>query len=332
MDNNKIIRNVLVTLSLPTVMFLIMFFTTRANGVTYYGQADMWRTVFTNMGMTITMGCGLAMQLRNGRFDFSGGAVMILSGIMGAYYTLQIGGGPVLMVILCVVLSVIFSLITATVYIKTKLPIIICTIMMAMIYESLTLILAGGSGINLLNNSTLNIVGRVPYTIIILIIAAVFYQIMISKTTFGRRGSILRHGQESGVNIGINEKKNVLISYLCSGILFGLAAAVYVSQNQVDTQSNLSSTGILFSYIASVYIGMFLGKLSLEVIGIFMGSITIQFMNYGLQALGYGSGGWNNVAFGMFIMTFWILTAKSEQIDKFMTEHFSKKKKLENAE
>ncbi len=332
MVDNKIIRNVVITLSLPTVMFLIMLFATRSNGISYYGKPEMWISIFANMGMTITMGCGLAMQLRNGRFDFSGGAIMILSGIMGAYYTQQIGGGPLMMVVLCVIFSVVFSLINAVIYIKTKLPIIICTIMMAMIYESLTLILAGGSGINLLNNAELNIVGRVPYTIIILTLAAIFYQVMISKTTFGRRGSLLRHGQESSVNIGIDEKKNVLICYLCSGILFGLSAAVYVSQNQVETQSNLTSTGILFSYIASVYIGMFLGKLSLEVIGIFVGSLTIQFMNYGLQSLGYGSGGWNNIAFGIFIMTFWILTAKSEQIDKFMTEKFSKNKKLENAD
>ena len=37
--------------------------------------------------MAVTMGCGLAMQLRHGRFDFSGGATMVLAGILGVYYT-----------------------------------------------------------------------------------------------------------------------------------------------------------------------------------------------------------------------------------------------------
>lgn len=329
MNKLKIIRNSMITISLPLFMFLLMLAVTRANGISYYGGAGMWRTIFTNLGMTVTMGCALAMQLRHGRFDFSGGANMVLAGIMGCYYAQKLGGGPGTMLILCVLFSVCFSLITATIYIVTKLPIIICTIMMALIYEALTLVLAGGSGTNLLNNKTLNILGKMPYTIIIFIFAAIFFQVIISKTAFGRRAMLLRHGQRASVNIGINEKKNVLGAYFCSGLLFGLAAAVYVSQNQVETLSNLSSTGILFSYIASVYIGMFFGRLTLEIFGILAGSLTIQFMNYGLQSLGFGSGGWNNVAFGIFMMTFWVLLSNAQHISHFFNTRFAKEKPLE---
>lgn len=326
MKRRLILKNGIITICMPLIMFLIMFAITRSKGIMYYGQADMWKAIFTNLGMTITMGCALAMQLRHGRFDFSGGANMILAGILGCYYAQKLSGGPFLMLILCIVFSMILSLITATIYVWTKIPINICTIMMALVYESLTLVLAGGNGINILNNTDMNVFGRLPYTAYILIFVIIFYQVIISLTPFGRKAMLLRHGQNIAVNIGINEKKNVIYSYLCSGFLLGLAAVIYVSQNRVETQSNLSSTGVLFSYIASVYIGMFFGKLSLEIIGILIGSITIQLMNYGLRALGYGSGGWNNVVFGIFMMTFWVVNTKAEQINLFFLK-FSKKYK-----
>lgn len=325
MNSKLIIRNGAITISLPIFMFLVMFIITRNNGIDYYGEADMWTTIFRNLGMSITMGCALAMQLRHGRFDFSGGATMVLAGILGCYYTQQFNGGPIMMLILCIVFSVIISMITATVYVNTKLPIIICTIMMALIYEALTLVLAGGNGVNIIDNRNLNIFGGAPVTIYMMLFVIVFYQFILSFTPFGSKAKLLRNGQQVAVNIGIDEKKNVYFSYICSGVIFGLAAAIYVSQNKVETLSNLSSTTILFSYIASVYIGMFLGKLSLEIIGIALGALTIQFMNYGLKALGYGSGGWNNVMFGIFMMTFWIITSKAGQIERFFAKAFDKR-------
>ncbi|BCJ94226.1 hypothetical protein acsn021_17950 [Anaerocolumna cellulosilytica] len=325
MRKKVILQNGAITISMPMIMFLVMLFLTKANGIAYYGQSDMWRTIATNLGLTITMSCALAMQLRHGRFDFSGGANMILAGILGCYYTQQFGGSPLLMLVLCVVFSVALSLITATVYVRTKIPINICTIMMALIYEALTLVLAGGNGVNILNKQELNVFGKMPYTTIILVFAVIFYQVIISLTPFGRKAKLLRNGQNIAVNIGINEKKNVMYSYLCSGLLLGLAAVIYVSQNKVETQSNLSSTSVLFSYIASVYIGMFLGRLSLEIVGMLMGALTIQLMNYGLRALGYGSGGWNNVVFGIFMMTFWVISTNADQIRIFL-QKFKKNK------
>lgn len=329
MDTKKILRNGLVTIGLPLGMYLLMLCITRANGISYYGNAAMWRTVFTNLGLSMAMGCALAMQMRHGRFDFSGGANMILAGILGCYCAEQAGGGPYMMLLLCVLFSVLIALCTAAVYIITRLPIAICTIMLAMVYESLTFVLAGGNGVNIFSDQSLNGWGRPPLTIVVLIFVVVFYQFVLSKTPFGRKAKLLRFGQQVAVNIGIDEKKNVVYTYLLSGFLFGIASVVYVSQNQVGPQSNLSSASVLFNNIASVYIGMFLGKLSCEVIGILAGAVTIAFMNYGLQMLGYGSGGWNTVAFGIFIMAFWIITAKIGQINYFFRKYILREKDLE---
>jgi len=259
------------------------------------------------------MSCGIAMQLSNGRMDFSGGSTMILSAIIGTHIASQyFGHSPIAMLVFCVIFGVLISEVTAFVYVTTKLPIIICTIAMALIYEALTLLVCGGRGVDIISRNDMTIFGRIPEGLFILITAMLLYYVVINKTTIGRRGQLLRRGQSMAVNIGINEKKNVMLLFVFSGILFGLGATVYASQNKVETQSSLSTASILFKNIASVYIGRFIGKSSTEVIGIVMGALAVQLMNYGLNAIGYGSGGWDNIIFGIFMMSFWVVIAMSE--------------------
>ncbi len=307
MNIKKIAKNTCLTIALPAGMFLVMLCITRACGVTYYGSPDMWRTILNNLVYTIPMACGIAMQLSNGRMDFSGGSTMILAAILGT----SIAGScfhhsPVMMLLLCVVFAVGISMVTAGVYIVTRLPIIICTVSMALIYEALTLIVCGGKGVDIISRSDMCIFGRMPAGLFILVFSMLLYDIVINRTVLGHRGQLLRRGQSMAVNIGIDEKKNVMLVYIFAGVFFGLGAVVYASQNKVGTQSDLSTASILFKNIASVYIGRFIGKASTEVIGIAMGALAVQLMNYGLNAIGFGSGGWDNIMFGVFMMSFWV--------------------------
>ena len=309
----EILKKALITIALPAGMFLLMLGITRACGVTYYGSSDMGRTILNKLIYSIPMSLGIAMQLSNGRMDFSGGSTMILSAIIGASIASNyFSHSPIAMLIFCVIFGVLISEVTAAVYVTTKLPIIICTIGMALIYEALTLLVFGGQGVDIISRDDMNIFGRVPEGLFILIASMLLYYVVINRTTIGRRGQLLRRGQSVAVNIGINEKKNVMLLFIFSGILFGLGATVYASQNKVTTQSELSTASILFRNIASVYIGRFIGKASTEVIGIVMGALAVQLMNYGLNAIGYGSGGWDNIVFGIFMMSFWVMIALSE--------------------
>ena len=242
-------------------MFCLMMIITRLCGVTYYGGSGMWRTIFTKLMYTMPMAYGISMQLRNGRMDFSGGATMVLAAIVGSYVAQHVfSGNPIMMLVCCVAAAVVISLVTAGVYITTSLPIIICTIAMALVYESLTLVLCGGQGIDILSWEGMTVFGRFPFGIVMLAGSIVLYHVVISYTTVGRRGLLLKNGQAMAVNIGINEKKNVFFLFIFSGILLGMGAVVYASQNKVATQSNLSTASILFSNIASVYIGRFIAR------------------------------------------------------------------------
>jgi ribose/xylose/arabinose/galactoside ABC-type transport system permease subunit len=262
--------------------------------------------------------------------DFSGGITMFLSGFAGVLAAQKFGNNPFVMLTVSILCGLTLSMITASVYTIARLPIIICTIALTLLYESMTMIIGGGKGANIMGIESLNVFGRMPVVIIVLAAAMGLYHFVITYTTAARQSKLLSNGQQIAVNIGISEKRNVYISYIFSGILFGLAGVVYASQNMIETQSNLSTSSILFSYIVPVFIGFFLGKFSIEVIGIFAGSITIQLMNYGLNSLGYGKGGWDNILFGVFMMSFWVITTKLDSIKKLFSFGSSVRKKAVN--
>ena len=315
MKAQRIVKSALITLALPAGMFFLMMIITRLFGVTYYGNRGMWRTIFTKLMYTMPMAYGISMQLRNGRMDFSGGATMVLSAIVGSYIAQRVfDGNPIMMLFCCIAVAVAVSMVTAGAYIAMRLPIIICTIAMALLYESLTLVVCGGQGIDILSNEQMTQFGRFPYGILMLLGSITLYHVVITYTTVGRRGVLLRNGQTMAVNIGVNEKKNVVCLFIFSGVLLGMGAVVYASQNKVATQSNLSTASILFANIASVYIGRFIGKASTEAIGILMGALSVQLMNYGLSAIGYGSGGWDNIMFGIFMMSFYTFISINERM------------------
>jgi ABC-type dipeptide/oligopeptide/nickel transport system permease subunit len=102
-----------------------------------------------------------------------------------------------------------------------------------------------------------------------------------------------------------------------TGAIVGLAATIYVSQNQVLPQSGLSTAGIMFSYIVPVYMGMFIGLASNDVIGISIAAVGMAIFNYGLNCMNLGGGGWQQIIMGVFVMCFYTFSAQLNNIKAF---------------
>lgn len=316
----KYVKKVLLTLLFPVLMFVVMLAITAStpacyvNGNFIFLGSDLVRFVITNACMTICVALAIWLQLKNGRFDFSGGASMILTAIIAG----NIGANtnsPVVALLAAIVCGVVLSCITGLVYVIGRMPIIIATIGMTLLYESLTYLVFDGRGIvSFYQIAHTSVFGRVPLVFVPTLLAIATFLIYDNYTVAGRKGKILSNNQNAGVNIGINEGKNVLVSYVFSGIIIGLAATIYVSQNSVGAQSGLSTSGILFSYIVPVFMGMFIGLASNDVIGISVAAIGLSILNYGLNCLNLGAGGWQQIIMGTFVLGFYAFQAKLPDI------------------
>lgn len=305
------LKRCFLTILFPLVIYVVMYIITRSQGVTYFGiNKDMWRTVLVNTCMTGVAALAIWTQIKNGRFDFSGGSTMVLASIVAGNIAIDHSLNPVAYLGICIVMGAILSTFTGVVYIVGRLPIMICTIGVALLYESFTYLVYDAQGLNMMSNTKLTVFGRMPYILIVLAIALVVFLVYCYMTVPGRRAKLLSNNQQVGVNIGINETKNVLQTFFMCGILLGCAAAIYGSNNTVAPQAGLSTANTLFSNIIPAYMGVFVGAVSVDALGVILASLGMAILNYGLSCIGLGSGGWQSIIVGTFMLAFYTLTAQ----------------------
>lgn len=316
----KIIKKGFLTILFPALMFFVMLAITASsekcyvNGKLIFLQVDMVRQVFMNACMTICVALAIWMQLKNGRFDFSAGSNMILSAIIAGNVGLMTNS-PWIAMLTAIGVSVVLSCFTGIMYIVGRVPIIISTIGCTLLYESLTYLVFSGNGVRAFySTSNLAIFGRLPGIFLPTGVAVAAFVIFTYFTTQGRKGKILSNNQSAGVNIGINEKSNIMVSYAFTGVILGMAAMVYVSQNAVAPQSSLATSGIMFSYIVPVFMGMFIGLASNDVIGIMIAAIGMEILNYGLNCLNLGAGGMQQIIMGLFVMGFYSFSGRLDLV------------------
>lgn len=282
----KIVKRIVGALFLPAAMFVIMYIACQAAGKTYFGTWTMWRTLIPSIAASMTSAMGIGIQFKNGRFDFSGGAIMLLAAIIAGRLAQANNNSPVVFAVLCIAICVALSVGVSLLYVFGRLPIVISTIGIALLYESITPLIYGGAGVNLVATASLSQFSRFPLAIFPLVGALAVYAVYSYLTVIGKQSRLLSNNQSAAVNIGINEQKNVIITYVFSGLIFGFATILYASSGILKASySSLSTVGSLFSNILPVFIGLMLARFCGDTIGIFLGSVTLCLMSFGLQAI-----------------------------------------------
>ena len=286
MKRKSPVTRIVGTLALPVAMYLIMMVLCYSTGKMYFGTWNMWKTLIVDIALSVTCAMGIGLQFKCGRFDFSGGAIMLLSSIIAGNIALKMGNNIVMMCLLCVVCCVVMSLLVAIFYVYGRVPIVITTIGFAMLYESVTCLIYGSRGINIVSNMTLRMFSTYPWVIAPMVLAIAIYAFYSYCTVSGKQARLLANNQQAAVNIGIKEKKNVIVSYAFSGLIFGFATIIYIANamHRAATPS-MATVGELFSNILPVFVGLIVGAFCGDTIGTFVGSLTLCLMSWGLKAV-----------------------------------------------
>lgn len=324
----NIAKRVAGTLMLPVAMYLAMMILCYANGKTYFGSLAMWKTLIVDIAVSVTCAMGIGLQFKCGRFDFSGGAIMLISAIIAGNIAKQNDNNQALFFVLCIVCCVVLSLVVGLLYVYGRLPIIIATIGMALLYESVTCLIFNGGGINLVANISLKTFSTYPMVLVPLVGSVAIYVIFSYLTVTGKQSSLLSMNQQAAVNIGIDEKKNVMISYLFSGLIFGLATTIYASTGiRSASFTSLTTVGQLFTNILPVFIGLMLAGFCGDAIGTIMGSVTLCTMSYALSAVFSAEMGSaiSTVITGIFILFINVVSAQGRGWIEAMKAKFGKK-------
>jgi ribose transport system permease protein len=297
-----------------------------ANGKLYLSNWKMWMVIIPDVAVTVACAMGIGLQFKNGRFDFSGGAIMLLSVIVAGSIARDSGtNSPMLFCVIAVGMCVLLSVGVAVVYVYGRLPIMIATIGMALLYESITPLIFGGGGVNLISVTFIKQLRAFPTVLIPFGCAVAVYAVYNYVATTGKQSLLLAKNQQSAVNIGINEDRNVIISYVYSGLIFGFATIIWASMGKRDASfTSLSTVGELFSNILPVFVGLYIGVFCGDTIGIIMGSLAIVMMKTGLTTVFKAElgGAISTAMMGIFVFIVNLVAGQSKNIKKFFLRLF----------
>lgn len=324
--SKAIVPNIIKTLLLPAAVYAFFLVLTLALNKQAFGtnmiamKSMLQQSVF---GLIVAL--AFSMHLLSGRIDFSMGAVIILAAIIGGNIAVKLDAGPYGLLLFCTLSAVVLSLITGILYIVLRIPPLIVTLAMLLIYEAISAFLFGGKGIMIYGNEKMTVFARWPHLYLLALISMVGFYFVLTYTRFGHDMRSLANGQHIAINIGVNEKRNVILTFIIAGFFIGIAATVFVSvQGQARPASSMSSTAYMFAAFTPVIIGMYLARFSNIPIGIFVASITMGLLQYGLVSIGVHAS-LQNVVSGIFLVLFIGITSNQQ----YFIEHQKQKKRAQ---
>lgn len=314
---SKISRNLLNTLWMPAAVYIFFAVLCAANGKTGFGVESDLMIILRNTVYSGLIALALSYNLTSGRFDFSVGSILILSTIIGANIALAWELGAIGLLLTSMIVGAVLGAISGLVYIILRLPPIVVSVGVAMIYEAIGFLLNEGKGIRIINRPDLFIFAQQPYISILALIALIILIVLLNFTKFGFDTNSLRGGQAIAVNIGINEKMNTVICYLLAGALMAAAGVISLSiLGSMSPKLGLGSSSYMMNAFLPMFIGGFLAKYSDRNIGIMVGSFTQACIISGFAILGLSTS-LQSVLNAVIVLAFLVFTSNSYKIAEF---------------
>ncbi len=286
--NNRIIGYT-KTFIFPAVMWIGFAIAALIADKSYFFSSYITSNIFSTSVLPCVVGMAIAIPLSGGRWDFATGTIATLGGIIGINIGMNHNWSVFAILGLCILSCVCLALLESAAYLVLRVPIMIVSLGVVMIYEALTGILFDGNGANVFNATPdymnqLLIFSKAPWCYILLILVMIFIYVLMYRTKYGSNLKALGSNARLSINAGVNERKNIVCTYLIVGVLLGIAALLNANSSQVTAASNLSSTTLMFSSMGTVLIGLFLANSSCLPWGIFMGALGMNVMTYGLAS------------------------------------------------
>ena len=295
---NKTPRELLLDFSLYIVLAALIAIIISMD--TSFVSPKNFINILAQASTRIIMACGAAGLIILGGTDLSAGRVLGLTSLIAAsllqsttYASRMYPDLPQLPLwlplIIVIVVGGIFGLINGFGVAVLKVHAFIITLGTQLVAYGIALIYqqqqAGGA--QPIANCTVNFTKdiQIPYVVFYAIVVCVIMWIIWNKTQLGKNMYAIGGNIEAAEVSGVNIVKNILIIFLISGILYGLAGyleAARVGSTTSNTGLNYDLDAISASVIGGVSFSGGIGTIP----GVIIGAIILQFINYGLAYVG----------------------------------------------
>lgn len=251
------------------------------------------------------LGWGVLFNIKVGNWDFSVGSVVLLSAIIGGNIAVRLNWGFAGLLIFCLLVAVLAGVVVGLVYYFLKIPTIITSIGMLLIYESISSYVFEGQGIYL---TGWNLLGNTEIVIIAIVAAATAYLIFY-RSSIGYNVRAVGNNMNIAAQNGLNVYRVKAVAIAIAGLFAGLYAFISLGTSGVQkTVSSMGTMGTCFDAMMCVFVGMSITRRGNLVAGIFCGSLVMQLVKLALMAIGIPSE-YNSIFIAIFVLIFMTMDA-----------------------
>ena len=280
------------TVSAKTLGYLILVFLVILSWAVFkiltpknFGSADNLLSYFQASLIATTGAVGFYFVMVMGMFDFSIGANIMLSAIVGSVFAQRFGLGYAGLISGCIVTGTIVGLLNGFLYVKLRIPSMIVTTGLALIYESVANYIAGGVEQTLA--SELRIFGRMPGDIILALIAFAIAYLILNYTKIGTYTYAIGSNEFGAKNMGIDVKKYKVLAFVISGAFLGIMSILTISYgSSMVAVTGMASMSRNFIPTMGCFFGLAFKKYGMPLQAIIIGEFVINIIFFGFIALG----------------------------------------------
>ena len=249
-----------------------------------FGTMDNMLSYFQASLIASAGAVGFYLVIVMGMFDFSIGAAIILASIlscklagMGYGYLGLLGG--------CLLTGAVVGACNGFFYIKLRIPSMIITTGLALIYESLANMIAGGAAQTL--PADLRLFGQMPGNLILALLTFFAAYAILNYTKIGTYTYAIGSNEFIAKNMGINVDRYKFLAFLISGIFFGIMSVLTISYgSSMVAVTGMASMSRNFIPTMGCFFGLAFKKYGIPIQAIVLGEFMINIIFYGFVALG----------------------------------------------
>ena len=253
--------------------------------------------------------CGLYFIVVMGLFDFSIGANVVLSSIVGVVLSKYFGYAGLLAG--CILCGALIGFLNGFLYIKLNIPSMIVTVGLMLIYESVAYYVAGG--VKQMLDPNLQAFGSAPGNILLAFAAFLLTNFILKYTRIGTYCYAIGSNEYTAKNMGINVSKQKLLGFVLCHLFVGIMAILTVSYGtSMTAKTGMESMARNFTPLMGTFFGLTFRKYGTAVPAIVIGEFIIAIIFNGFVALGAPTTV-QNIVTGAALLAIVALTARPEK-------------------
>ncbi|MEL6236340.1 MAG: ABC transporter permease [Pseudomonadota bacterium] len=303
----------------PMVMILAIFIFMGIAEPSRYFRATNLNLILLDAALYMPMAMAMTFVITQRGIDLSIGSIAALSGILMAFLIKQYGFSVYIAVPIAIALGAVMGLINGLIITRLKVPDLIGTLAMDLVYRGFALVIAKGLVLArfpefLTEIGRGQIPGFVPIPVMIGIATMVAGYLMLRRTYFGRYTVAIGSNPEAAELTGIAVSRHKVHAYVLCGACAALAGVMLTGK--LNAIQATSAPYFNLHVIAAVVVGgtsLFGGRASM--LGSFAGVLLLSMMINALVTLRIEFF-WQSVASGVVIVSSVALYAWMQKKDR----------------